>query len=264
MRGLLLVAFGTAVPEAKRAYDLIEAQVRGAFPEMEVRWAYTSRTIRVKLAGQGKLLDSPELALARMMEEGFTHVAILSLHVIPGIEFHDLSHNARLYAQMTGGFESVQVARPLLSSREDMVRVANALLARAPQNRKIEEALLFLGHGSAKHPSDAVYAAMSHTFQQLASNVFVGAIQGYPSVDEILQQLSAKEIKKVTLMPLMAVAGDHVRNDMAGDKPNSWKSAIINRGIACDVIQTGIAEYKEVVDVWLDHLRDVLSSKRSG
>jgi sirohydrochlorin cobaltochelatase len=36
------------------------------------------------------LLDSPETAFAKLMEDGYTHVAVLSLHTIPGEEFHEL------------------------------------------------------------------------------------------------------------------------------------------------------------------------------
>ena len=43
-----------------------------------------------KLAKEGKVLDSPEVALARMMDEKFTHVAVQSLHTIGGEEYHDL------------------------------------------------------------------------------------------------------------------------------------------------------------------------------
>jgi len=137
--------------------------------------------------------------------------------------------------------------------------VAKALLQRVPSDRKPDDAIVFLGHGNEKHPADAIYAAMSYTFQELASNVFVGTVQGYPSTDEILPKLSGKNIKKAYFIPLMAVAGDHARNDMAGDKPDSWKSVFTQNGIECEMIQVGIAEYPEVVDVWIDHLRDAFS-----
>ncbi len=135
-KAILLVAFGTTVSEAQKAYDQVDAMVKKAFPGIEARWAYTSKIVRAKLARQGTQLDSPETALARLMDEGFTHVAVLSLHVIPGIEFHDLHRNAQLFSQMAGGLERVVVARPLLSSHEDMEQVATALLKKVPSSQK--------------------------------------------------------------------------------------------------------------------------------
>ena len=58
-KAILLAAFGTTVPEAQKAFDQIEAQVKQAFPGIEVRWAYTSSIVRAKLAKQGKVLLLP-------------------------------------------------------------------------------------------------------------------------------------------------------------------------------------------------------------
>jgi sirohydrochlorin cobaltochelatase len=68
---------------------------------------YTSTIVRTKLAKEGKILDSPETTLAKLMDEGYTHVAIPSLHTIPGEEFHNLYQNAHLFTQMAGGFEKL-------------------------------------------------------------------------------------------------------------------------------------------------------------
>jgi sirohydrochlorin cobaltochelatase len=256
-RAILLVAFGTSVPEAQKAYDQIDAAVKKAFPEIEVRWAYTSKIIRGKLAKEGKQLDSPEMALARMMEDGFTNVAVLSLHVIPGIEFHDLHANAQFFSQMSGGFKRVVVARPLLSSHDDMTKVASALLKKIPTSRKPEDIVLFMGHGSEKHPSDAIYAAMNYVFEKLDRNVFVATVNGYPSLKDLLPKINERKAGKAYLMPFMTVAGDHARNDMAGEQPESWKSILSGKGLACEIVLSGVAEYPEVVEVWLDHLREV-------
>lgn len=259
LKAILLVAFGTGNPEARKTFDRIDAQARKAFPEVEIRWAFTSKTIRAKLAKEGKLLDSPEVAMARMMDEGFKRVAVLSLHVIPGEEFHDLNHNALLFAGMAGGFERVLVTRPLLSSHDDMVRVAKALLEHAPRDRTQQEAVLFMGHGSRKHPSDAIYSAMNYLFEDMAPNVFMSTVDGHPTLDEILPKLARKGIKKVHLMPLMVVAGAHAHQDMVGEEPESWKSVLTRNSIACEATLTGLGEYPEIVEVWLDHLRDVYS-----
>ncbi|MGA2224331.1 MAG: sirohydrochlorin cobaltochelatase [Syntrophobacteraceae bacterium] len=58
-KAILLVAFGTSVPEAARAFGEIEKRVREKYPGIEVRWAFTSKTIRSRAAAQGTKLDSP-------------------------------------------------------------------------------------------------------------------------------------------------------------------------------------------------------------
>jgi sirohydrochlorin cobaltochelatase len=259
-RTILLVAFGTSEPRGRNAYHFIEERVRKAFPSGDIRWAFTSRTIRRKLWREGKTADSPETALARMMDEGIDEVAILSLHVIPGEEFHHLTRNAHLFSEMSGGFRRVGIARPLLSSQEDLARVARGLLNTIPGERRPEDAVIFMGHGSKKHPANALYAAMNYLLQNVAPAVHVATVDGYPSLHDVLPRLSTKGSRKVYLMPFMVVAGVHAVSDMAGDGPDSWKSILQREGYTCEVSLTGIAEFPEIVEVWVDHLREVLGA----
>ncbi len=258
-KAILLAAFGTSVPEAQKALAGIEERVRREFPGTEVRWAYTSRMIRAKLAKEGKRLDSPEAAMARLMEDGYTHVAVLSLQTIPGIEFHELTRNVGFFEQMAGGFKKVIVARPLLSSHDDMKRAAEAILKHLPAGRKAGEAVLLMGHGSAKHPADGLYLAMNQVFQQLDPQVFMGTVEGYPALADLLPKLKESKSKKVYLVPFMAVAGDHARNDMAGEEPDSWKSVLKKSGFASEAVLKGTIENPDIVGIWMDHLKAAIA-----
>jgi len=257
-KAILLVAFGTSDPEAARAFELVEKRARERFPDVEMRWAYTSKMIRTKLSKQGKRLDSPETAFAMLMDEGYTHVAVLSLHTIPGEEFHELYQNARLFSQMAGGFQRVLMARPLLSSSKDMKAVAKALLNNI-SGRKTGDAVIFMGHGTEHHPADAIYLAMNQVFQELDSNAYVAAVEGSNSLENVIPKLKKGKVKKVFLVPLMSVAGDHAKNDMSGDEPDSWKSILTEKGFKVESVLRGTAEIPEIVDVWLDHLKSALS-----
>ena len=45
----------------------------------------------------------------------------------------------------------------------------------------------------------------------------------------------------------------------AGDDPDSWKSILTKKGLNCEIVLTGMAEYPEVVEVWVRHLREVFA-----
>ncbi len=257
-KGILLVAFGTSIPSAQVSFQNIEKKVKAAFPNIPVRWAYTSKIIRDKLAKMGQHLDSPETALAKMMNEGFTHVAVQSLHTIAGEEFHDLQRNAHAFAGMAGGFERILVGYPLLGTQKDLEWVVAAIIKNIPKERKKSDAVVFMGHGTP-HPSNAFYAAMMFHFQQQDPNIFVGTVEGTPEIDDIKSMLLAKKIKKAYLIPFMSVAGDHAMNDMAGDEADSWQSILTAAGINCVPVLKGTAEYDDIVAIWVDHLGSVLS-----
>jgi sirohydrochlorin cobaltochelatase len=115
---ILLVAFGSSETSAQVSFKNIDRKVKAAYSGIPVRWAYTSHIIRHKLAKQGKHLDSPEVALAKMMDEKFTHVAVQSLHTIGGEEYHDLRRTVGAFKAM-GGFQKVILGYPLMATQKD-------------------------------------------------------------------------------------------------------------------------------------------------
>jgi sirohydrochlorin cobaltochelatase len=252
----LLVTFGTSVPSAQVAFVNIEKQVRAAFPETEIRWAYTSKTIRKKLAKNGTSIDSPEIALARLMDDGFTRVVVQSLHMIPGVEFEELNAHARLFGQM--GMDRVEVSPPLLSSDEVLDKVLQTIAATIiPQERKPEDAVILMGHGT-HHASDAIYSALMYKAQKMDANLYVGTVEGHPTFDEVKAILVKKGVKKAYLLPLMTVAGDHAKNDMAGEEPSSWKSQLAKEGIASVPVLQGLAEFDPLVALWVENLKTAM------
>ena len=254
--GILLVAFGSSEPSARVSFENIDKKTRAAYSGIPIRWAYTSHIIRKKLAKQGKHLDSPEVALAKMQDEGFTHVAVQSLHTIGGAEYHDLRRTVSAF-KMMGGFQRIILGYPLLATQEDMQRTVNAILSTIPSERQKSDAVVFMGHGT-HHPSNAFYAALMFQLQQEDPNIFVGTVEGYPEVDLIKKLLLKKGIRKAYLMPFMSVAGDHAKNDMASDEEDSWKSILTRAGLQCVPILRGTAEYDDFVAIWVDHIRGPL------
>ena len=258
-KGILLVAFGSSMPEAQVSFANIDAKVKAAFPGIAVRWAYTSSIIRQKMAREeGKQLDSVAMALAKMVDEEFTHVGVQSLHTIAGEEFHDVLRDVHAFGKMAGGFDQILVGYPLLGTQADLERVVEATVADIPADRKKEDAVVLMGHGTP-HPANAFYAAMMFHFQQKDPNIFVGTVEGAPEIDDIKAMLKKKGIKKAYLIPFMSVAGDHARNDMAGDEDDSWKSILTKEGIACVPVLKGSAENDAIVAVWVDHLKSVMA-----
>ena len=253
-KGILLVAFGSTIPQAQVSFENIDRAVKKRFPGVEVYWAFTSRIIIAKMAKEGKNLSTPVEALATMMGEKFTNVTVQALHVIPGEEFHGLVQNVRRFEGMSKGIEKITVGYPLLATSEDLQRVAKAMLTIIPPEREKKDAVLFMGHGT-HHPADVYYAALNYHLQKLDNNVFVGTVEGWPKIEDLIVDLKKGGVKKAFLMPLMSVAGDHARNDMAGPEANSWRSILEKEGIKCEPVLKGLAEYQEFVDIWLDHLK---------
>jgi sirohydrochlorin cobaltochelatase len=257
--GILLVAFGTRTPKARAAYQLVEQKAQALFPDIPIRWAFTSTMMRKKAAGTDPPVDSVEISLARMMDEGVTHAAVQALHVIAGKEHHDLTVNCRLFGRMHGGFQKVKIGLPLLGTEDDMEKVSAALISAVPRERKPKEAVIFMGHGSP-HPANACYTALMYHLQQADPNLFVGTMSGRFGIAGICARLGKQVITSTYLLPCLAVVGNHTLKDMAGDNAHSWKSILEKNGISCKPVLKGLAEYDAIVDIWVDHLQTIVGA----
>lgn len=254
---ILLVTFGTSVPQAQKVFGLIETAVRKAYPGVEVRWAYTAKFIRDKLAKKGQKLLSPAQALALLMAQGYTQTAVQSLHVIPGAEYNDLLRVVRGFKGMSDHFR-LMAGRPLCSTTDDLKAVVAALASQPPKERKDSQAVVYMGHGT-HHPAGVVYPALDYMLQSKDPLTFLGTVEGYPTLEDVKAELLARDVKEAYLLPFMTVAGDHAHNDMAGDEAGSWKTVLTKAGVKCIPVMKAITENPKIVAIWLDHLRVVMA-----
>lgn len=254
-QGILLVAFGTSYSEARMAFENIENKVKAELPGTEVRWAYTSKIVRRILSKQGIYIDSPAEALAKMGNDGFTHVAVQSLHIIPGEEYGNLKLTVEAFRKMPKGIEITELGTPLLFLDEDIQKMASFIHQTFNINTDKNSALLLMGHGT-HHSSNIYYPGFQYYLNQKSDRYWLCTVEGYPRIEHIIPQLKKQGIKKITITPFMSVAGDHANKDMAGDEEDSWKSILEKEGFEVNIIMKGLADYPEVVNLWVQHLRE--------
>ena len=245
-RAILVVSFGTTYPQTlEETIGAIEREIEKAYPEYFVRRCFTSGIVRkVLYQREGLQIDDVPGALERLLEEGVTEVAVQPTHVMHGFEYDKLQSQA---AAFTGRFPRLSLGRPLLSSTADYQEVVQAL--------RFE----FADPLADPQAANACYAALNdHVRAAGVRNLFVGAVEGYPEVDDLLIRIKESGAKRVVLAPLMVVAGDHARNDMAGAGPDSWKSRLESAGYPVTCILKGLGSYRTIRQIYLSHLREIL------
>lgn len=245
-QAVVVVSFGTSFPEAMPAIESIEQAVEKSCGQRIFR-AFTSQFIRKKLKERdGLTIPDPYSLFGQLIEQGYTDILCLPTHIIPGIEYDRLCANAVQFPQ-------VRVARPLLWCEADYNVCVHAVMNSIPPRRN-DEALVLMGHGT-EHFANAAYCQLEHKFRTEGfSHVYVGTVDGYPSLSDIIPQLQANGIRKIILMPFMIVAGDHARNDLSGDDPASWKSQLEALGFETQTICKGLGEIPEIAERFAQHL----------
>ena len=255
-KAILVVSFGTSYEATRKVtIEAIEKDIANAYPDYKLYRAWTSKMILAKLKKRDNLhINNVKEAMEEMIADGITDVIIQPTHVINGIENELMKEDALSYRE---SFHSIRFGTPLLTSEEDNQTVINAI-AEEFSYLSEEEVLVLMGHGTT-HYSNAIYAALDYAFKDKGHpNIFLGTVEAYPSMQSLMKMIKAYAPKKVVLAPFMIVAGDHAKNDMAGDDPESWYSQFVQEGFQVETVLKGLGEYKGIRELFVKHVADTL------
>ncbi len=259
-KAILVVSFGTSHLQAlEEDICSVERALGAAFPDRELRRAFTSGVIRRKLLRRdGIKVDGVVEALEALRLENFEDVLVQPTHILNGVETERLMAEARLYALV---FERFAVGQPLLSSTEDYARLADAIMEEMP-NLGYDGALVLMGHGTG-HFINAAYPAMEYVFHDRGyGNVFVGTVEGYPTIQEVIRRLDEQlNVRRVLVAPMLLVAGEHVRRDMAGEHPESWVNQLTAHNYRAQPLLRGLGAYESVCRMYVEHAQAALGAK---
>ncbi|WP_341472801.1 sirohydrochlorin cobaltochelatase [Anaerophilus nitritogenes] len=256
-KGILVTSFGTSYEDTRKVtIDAVEQKIQKSFPDYEVRRAFTSNFIIKKLKQRDNIeVDTLAQGLEKMKKDGFTEVIVQPLHVIAGEEFNDIVEEVSKFKDET--FDKLELGKPLLYYSQDYNIAVEALKKQLPQ-MKDTQAVVLMGHGSPNHPANSSYSNLQLVLQDEKLPVYIGVVEGYPTLDHVLEKLKDDNIKEVTLMPYMLVAGDHAQNDMAGDEDDSWKTILEKEGFTVNTYLHGLGENSKYQDIYVQHIKDIM------
>lgn len=249
---LLAVSFGTSYNETRAlTIDAVEDALQAAYPEYEVRRAFTAQTVIDILAERdGYDIDNVEEAMDRLIADGVKEVVVQPTHVMTGFEYDDV---VKAVSKYEGKFDSLKISTPVVTTDADYDALVASLIAETAAYNVEGTAIVFMGHGT-HHEANATYANLQQKLIDAGyANYFIGTVEATPSLDDVLAAVQATDATKVVLLPLMIVAGDHASNDMAGDEEGSWKDTFTKAGYEVECVLNGLGQYEGVQQILIDH-----------
>ncbi|OPX37117.1 MAG: sirohydrochlorin cobaltochelatase [Desulfobacteraceae bacterium 4484_190.2] len=289
---IVLAGFGTSYPSALVAITNIKDVVQKAFPKVKVKLAFTSNIIRniwhgrqndKKFLSENKsipreilYIKGPLATIADLQDEGYNIIIVQPTHIYYGEEYTDLTsyvnglNSIKTIKAKFMPFKKLVLGRPLLGKcgtsydyHEDLIPAAKALAPDVALAKKNHAALVYMGHGN-EYYSTGAYIEFQQALRKMYPDtpIFVGTVEGYPSLDNVVSGLTHMRVKKVLLKPFMIVAGDHANNDMAGDEDDSWKMVIKSKGIKVITAVHGIGENSKIADIYVVHIKNVAKDNR--
>ncbi len=250
-QAVLVVSFGTSYLDTlEKNIAAIEREIGSALPEHTLRRAFTSGVIMKKLRTRdGIEIDDVPQALTRLQQEGFSRVVVQPTHVINGEEYDKLCKMAKPFTECM----QIVVGTALLTTVQDYKDTIRAVMESVEPPEE-DEVIVFMGHGTA-HYANATYALVEYMFHDFGwDRVLVGTVEGYPELPQVIDRLHRMHhIRRVRLHPLMVVAGDHAKNDMAGDDEDSWSARLEREGYEVRCVLRGLGEYGPIRQLFANH-----------
>ncbi len=251
-KALIVVSFGTSFDEAMPAIVNIEEICQKAYPDYDFYRAFTSGMIIRKLKRTKDItIYNPEEVMEILVKEGYEEVLCQPTHIINGLEYDKM---VRMLSQFKDQIPVIKIGSPLLTSEDDYTKSCEIVMNELESPLGEKEAFVLMGHGT-EHYANSAYCQFENMLRDLGhENTYVGTVEGFPSLDYVITRLNRRGIDTVTIMPLMIVAGDHARNDLAGAEADSWDSILRERGFHTKIILKGLGEIDAIAELFVEHL----------
>lgn len=253
-KAILLVSFGTTHEDAReKSLNQIYHKLEQLLKTVPVYQAYTSSMVIMGLAKKGIQVNNIIQAAEMALEDHVECLYVVPTHMIPGIEYQKLTNTLAAYQER---FRELKIASPVLNRQEDcpkMVCLLKEILQFSPEHEYI-----LMGHGS-EDAANIRYAQMNEAFlQEGLSNVRIASVEAKPDLEDAIEDLKKSgSRKKVILHPFMIVAGDHARNDMAGEE-DSFASRLLQEGFEVECIVKGLGEYDGFREIFVNKCMEFL------
>ena len=157
---LISVSYGASADALSADIGCIEHALQAAFPDWELRRAFTSERVRAMWARQGHPMPNPAEAIAQAKADGAAQIALAALLISPGGEFEGIESAA----------QDLPVATPLLTDDADLDTLAAYY---ADMREGLGTPLLIMGHG---HPANG-----NPAYLRLRERLPKGVSAAYPA-----------------------------------------------------------------------------------
>lgn len=254
--GILVVSFGTThLDTLAKTIQAVEEDLAAAFPGVPCYRAFTSGIVRSRLKSKYDVtVDSVEEALERMKADGVKRAVVQPTLLIPGDEYDRM----RSKVLRNAGELEVAMGLPLLWDDGDLIAILEILAQAYP--RQEDTVLLTMGHGT-EHESNCLYVRLAQRMQERGGAMALCTVEGKPDFADAVRQLSAQPARKVHLAPLLLVAGDHSKNDMAGEGGDSLRSLLEKAGFTVSWSLQGLGELRAVRELYVSRAKAAYHTK---
>lgn len=283
---IVLAAFGTTDPEGiKGILNIYEASKKFG---INVNLTFTADFIRRKwnrlkdTDEQQRLINEYQLPQELFEVKGLLHqigdcydrgvydLIIQPLHIFHGEEYEGVMS---LLNQISGIKDKnskkrrFRLGTPLLGAnscdkpyKEEILETVKALGSDVSFAKENNACLVYIGHGNENFSTGTYIETEYFMRKEYGDMIFLANVEGFPYPKDLPYKIKRENFSKAVLKPFMLVAGDHAKNDIFGDE-DSVMNILQSNGIEVIPICKGLGEMKNIVDIFMNKVEDLLNEK---
>lgn len=213
-RAIVLACFGSVIEEQK--YLDLEEKVREEYPDCEVFTSFSSRMV-IKFLKKRKKVQYKNIpqTLADVDMQGFKHVVVVSVNIYPTDEHEFIKKIVDGFAHFS--MANLRVTDTILNTSKN---TTSYLMNLNNQVSKEDTANLYIIHGTPKLNTIGIdsISYTSDLLELIDERNFACSLEGafpyFAIKDALRQKIKAKGFKKIQIVPLLLVSGNHYIKDM--------------------------------------------------
>ncbi|MEA3289782.1 MAG: sirohydrochlorin cobaltochelatase [Campylobacterota bacterium] len=258
-KAIILSVFGSVIEQQK--YQELKKTIEKRFKGFDVFIAVSSRMVLKDLIKKGFDYKNLAQTLADVDMLGYKNIIVGSINLFPACEHDFVLKTAKGFREFS--FSHIRVSNAILTRTKDTTLFLKEL---DETISKKDTANLYVIHGTPKLELGGLRSAAytDEFLKMLNPNNITCSLEGahpfYALKDAIIREVKAKGLKKVQIVPMLLVAGNHYIKDMfeIKDELNVHFKTKIVKSITKDE-KFNLIEMPKIVDIVCDNIEEEIT-----
>jgi len=248
-RAIVLSCFGSVIEE--KLYLELKKEVKKRFEGIDIFISFSSRMVLKLLQKKGKEFKNLPQTLADVDMLGYKNIVVVSINLFPTDE-HEFTK------KIVDGFKNFSLAN---------IRITDAILTKTKETtlflknlndaiKKDEVSNFYIIHGTPRLDIKGIDSiTYSSEYLELLGKNYTCSLEGaypyYAMKDIITQKMKKDGVKKVQIVPMLLVSGNHYDKDMQKIKEDlreEFESSIVE----------SLTKHKKFNLIELEEIREII------
>ncbi len=258
-KAIILSVFGSVIEQNK--YLDLKKTIEKEFEGIDVFISIGSRMVLKDLIKKGFEYKTLAQTMADVDMLGYRNIIVASVNLFPACEHELLKKTVEGFKQFS--FSNIRASNAVLTKTKDTTLFLKEL---DETISKEDTANLYVIHGTPKLELGGLRSAAycDEFLKMLNPNNITCSLEGahpfFALKDAIIREIKAKGLKKVQVVPMLLVAGNHYIKDMVEikDELNGHFEASIASSITADE-KFNLIEMPKVVDIIVSNIKEEIT-----